>query len=232
MNNEIGLFKNQKEQILAYIHKKLLQPITHRVLQNFPPDRGFKQNKIDIAKWLSECAHDGRELHMYIAIPFCTHKGVDKKRPEKCGFCLLPTVPFSKKIFKQYFDVLINKELPLYAKYLGRNISMHPVDSIFLGGGTPNIMTMDLYTRLLDAIRKHFMVKQDAEITTEGTPELYSYEKISHFRELGGTRISFGVQQFNEDLLPLSGRKVSKDHTQKMISHAIKTGLSVSIDLG
>ncbi len=168
---------------------------------------------------------------MYVSIPFCSYKGIDKNKPEKCGFCLLPTVPFSRKILKQYFKVLTENELPKYARYFGRSVSSNPVKSVFLGGGTPNIMSTDLYTALMEAVQHYYEINHDTEISTEGTPELYSYKKISHFRKLGGTRISFGVQQFNEDLLPLSGRFISKAYTKKMISFALEKGLSVSVDL-
>ncbi len=225
-------FVNGEEaRVLAYIQKKLSEPLTHRVLQNFPPDSGHIPGQTEIRSWLENCLKEGRDVHIYIAIPFCTDKGVDKKQPEKCGFCLLPTIPYSGQVLKQYMDILLNYELPKYAEYMGRHTSIHQVDTIFLGGGTPNILSAPLYETLLDRVRSLFHLKPSVEITTEGTPELYTYDKLKRFKDLGGTRISLGVQQFNEDLLPLCGRKVTKGRVRKAIIMALDLGFSVNVDL-
>lgn len=226
----IGL-ENEEKIIMDYVQNKLRQPLTHRVLQNFPPESGLIPGNTDISFWLEKCSQEGRDIHIYIAIPFCTYKGVDKNQPEKCGFCLLPTVPYSSDALLQYMKTLMNYEIPKYAEYLGSRTSIHSVDSIFLGGGTPNIMDPNLYAELLGLIRKLFKLKPEVEITTEGTPELYTFEKLKAFKESGGTRVSFGVQQFNEDLLPLCGRNIEKEKVKKVVCSAIDMGFSVSIDL-
>jgi len=229
---KVQLCSNSEEaSVRAYIQKKLRNPLTHRVLQNFPPDSGHVPEQTDIHPWLENCRKEGRDVHIYIAIPFCTDKGVDKEQPEKCGFCLLPTVPYSEQALRLYMDVLLNRELPKYAEYMGRQTSIHQVDTVFLGGGTPNILSPTLYEALLDRIRNLFSLKHTVEITTEGTPELYTYEKLKRFRDIGGTRISLGVQQFNEDLLPICGRKVSKSRVRRAITAALELGFSVSVDL-
>lgn len=227
---KIGL-ENEEKKVIDYVQKKLRQPITHRVLQNFPPESGLIPGNTDISFWLGKSSQEGRDIHIYIAIPFCTFKGVDKNQPEKCGFCLLPTVPYSSDALIQYMKTLMNHEIPKYAEYLGNSTCMHSVDSIFLGGGTPNIMGPNLYAELLGHIRKLFKHKPEVEITTEGTPELYTLEKLKAFKESGGTRVSFGVQQFNEDLLPLCGRSIEKEKVKKVLCSAIDLGFSVSIDL-
>lgn len=215
--------------ISRYIQQKLAGPITHRVLQNFPPDRGFVPFGADVRTWLKSCAEIGRELHLYIAIPFCTNKGVDPATPEKCGFCLLPTVPYSKHDRDSYLEALLDHEMPAYAEYFGGE--RHPVDSIFLGGGTPNILSANLYAKVLQRLRELFHVKPDAEISSEGNPELYSEEKLVRLRELGFTRLSFGVQQFNDSLLRLSGRKATKEQVRRALARALKLGFSVSVDM-
>lgn len=231
MHNKSYRVLTGEEQVLAYITHKLTQPLTHRILQNFPPDRGFRKGHLDVKSWLEASSQEGRDLHIYLAIPFCTRKGVNRRQPEKCGFCFIPTVPFSTEALNRYMEVLINYELPMYADYLGQATCIHPVASVFLGGGTPNLLTTDLYTNLLECVERLFQLKPDVEITTEGTPELYTHEKFKRFKELGGTRVSFGVQQFNEDLLPLCGRHVTKSQVCQAICFALEMGLSVSVDL-
>jgi len=224
-------YQNNENELLRYVANKVDYPLTHRVLQNFPPNRAFKYEFSGLSKWLKEVSTTPRQLHLYVSIPFCTYKGIDKNYPEKCGFCLFPTLPFSRKNLNAYLDGLINYEIPMYAEYIGKHTLNHPVDSIFMGGGTPNILNNELYTRLLSVIKNSFLIKDNVEISTEGTPELYSYDKLVQFKKLGGTRISIGVQQYNEDLLKLSGRTISKPHVVKIISNAIELGLSVSVDL-
>ncbi len=157
MWSEHQSYLEEKEELSMYIKEKRDRPLTHRVLQNFPPNKAFQDEVPNITEWIQEAGKHPRELHLYVSIPFCTNKGLDKKQPEKFGFCLFPTLPFSRRNHNDYLDAILNYEIPMYAEHIGKQVATHPVDTIFLGGGTPNIFSNGQYSNLLEKIKSSFL---------------------------------------------------------------------------
>jgi oxygen-independent coproporphyrinogen-3 oxidase len=94
-----------------------------------------------------------------------------------------------------------------YVDALDREIRMRAgstpttVDSIYLGGGTPSRLGFDGVRRVLDLVRARFPQSPRAEVTIEANPEDVSPDAASHWRTAGVTRVSLGVQSFNDDVL-------------------------------
>ncbi len=133
-----------------------------------------------------------KELELYIHIPFCVRK---------CAYCDFLSGPSDDVTIQQYVETLI-KEIKANREF-ARN---YVVTTIFLGGGTPSVLTGDQMECIFDAIYDVFEVVNDAEITTEANPGTVTREKLEAYRKAGINRISFGLQSANDEDLKVLGR--------------------------
>ncbi len=130
------------------------------------------------------------ELELYIHIPFCV---------KKCAYCDFLSSPQSEEVIESYVEALI-------LEIKGHDTYADTVTSIFLGGGTPSILSGEQMERIFHAVRARFDVAQDAEITIEANPGTVTVEKLNAYRRCGINRISFGLQSANNEELKLLGR--------------------------
>jgi putative oxygen-independent coproporphyrinogen III oxidase len=132
-------------------------------------------------------------LSLYIHIPWCL---------SKCPYCDFNSHAVRDAIPDQdYVTALLadlEQELPAI---WGRT-----VDTIFIGGGTPSLVSPAAIDRLLGEIRARLPVRPGAEITMEANPGTVDRMKFAGFREAGITRLSLGIQSFQPDLLKNIGR--------------------------
>ncbi|MGI5172236.1 coproporphyrinogen III oxidase family protein [Treponema sp. OMZ 840] len=145
-------------------------------------------------------------MYLYVHIPFCK---------SKCSYCDFFSVPLAarSRIPDSYMDALLNEAA--YRKYLH---GISEWSSIYVGGGTPGLLSPVQLKRLLEGLYKLCPPKAEAEITLEvncadiaekGPDGVCSYlEKAS---EAGINRISAGIQTFNDDVLRLMGRRSSPE---------------------
>jgi oxygen-independent coproporphyrinogen III oxidase len=111
-------------------------------------------------------------------------------------------------------------------------LSHREVSGVYFGGGTPNILKAEDYERLVDIA--HTAVgglPAGIEITLEGIPQLYTAAKLEAMKAAGINRISIGVQQIDDELVKLSGRRQSSAHVFKVLEIAETLGLRSSVDL-
>lgn len=105
------------------------------------------------------------------------------------------------------------------------------VHTIYFGGGTPSLLTLAELTQLLTAVRGHFNVDPDAEITLEVNPDDISEERLKEWRDAGINRLSIGVQSFFEEEL----RWMNRAHTAKQALEQVKKAReyfnNITIDL-
>lgn len=116
----------------------------------------------------------------YVHIPFCTHR---------CNYCDFNTFAGMEKVIPDYVSALVEE-----IRIVGRektNISLH---SIYFGGGTPSLISIDLYERILSTYRKEFDLREDCEITIEANPGTLTFNYLRGLRNLGVNRLSIGVQ--------------------------------------
>ena len=129
-----------------------------------------------------------RPLSIYEHVPVCT---------TRCGYCDFNTYTASELGTQPgasratYVDAAI-RELGLAVRVLGPDAP--PVSTVFVGGGTPTLLPTDDLGRLVAEIRSRFGLTADAEVTTESNPESIDAAGLVRLRELGFTRISFGMQ--------------------------------------
>lgn len=151
---------------------------------------------------------------LYIHIPFCL---------KKCKYCDFTSYVGCEKHFADYIKCLKNEML----EYRGEKI-----DTIFVGGGTPSILSAHLLEDMIKEIYNTFDVTPDAEFTIESNPKTLTDEKLKVLHSLGVNRISIGVQSFVDSEL----KKIGRIHTAKDAEEAIilakKAGFSnINLDL-
>jgi putative oxygen-independent coproporphyrinogen III oxidase len=167
-----------------------------------------------------------RPLGIYIHVPFCT---------TRCGYCdfntytaaELGTLPGASRA--GYVNAAIT-ELELAARVLAPDAPA--VSTIFIGGGTPTVLPPDDLGRLITAVRDHFGLAADAEVTTESNPESIDSAGLHRLREVGFNRISFGMQSAVRHVLATLDRTHSPGRAQQAVDEAKAAGFAnVSLDL-
>ena len=104
------------------------------------------------------------------------------------------------------------------------------ISSIFIGGGTPSTVEPELYEKLFSRLQE--FLKDDIEITTEANPNSASTLWLKGMKKLGCTRVSFGVQSFNDTKLKFLGREHSSSQAVQAVKDAYDIGFEhVSLDL-
>lgn len=154
--------------------------------------------------------------NIYIHVPFCL---------SKCNYCAFFSTACKNPDWENYSDNII-KEIRYWSEKLGR-IS---IPTIFFGGGTPSLMPVKTFEKIIDNINSNFYIDKDCEITLESNPGTLDEEKLSNFINTGVNRISIGVQSFDDDKLKFLGRRHDAKTALKLINSAIRKNIRVSAD--
>jgi oxygen-independent coproporphyrinogen-3 oxidase len=196
----------------------------NKILHTFPTPRLWNVTDLPARDILRARADrtDPKKLDLYSSVPFCL-----QTNPDRCGYCLFPVEVFSG-----------NKDLLGYFEYFKREAAMYEglfrddtVTSLYFGGGTSNLYHAEMYAPLMDTVRSNFRIDPGCSITLEGIPQLFTKEKIHAIKEAGMNRISMGVQQMDEQLNALSGRKQKLKHTLDTIEWCREFGIPCNVDL-
>ncbi|WP_270996279.1 radical SAM family heme chaperone HemW [Listeria seeligeri] len=149
---------------------------------------------------------------VYIHIPFCEHI---------CYYCDFNKVFLEGQPVDEYVDLLI-KEMQITAA----NKQMEPIDTVFVGGGTPTTLNEAQIAKLCTAIQEIFPMKEEVEFSFEANPGDLSVAKVQTMKDYGVNRISMGVQSFNNDLL----KKIGRIHTVKDVYQSIENMRTVGFE--
>jgi oxygen-independent coproporphyrinogen III oxidase len=163
-------------------------------------------------------------LGIYISVPFCR---------TKCSFCNFASDVFSRSVFDKYVAQLCSdvEGTPAIAQQLG-GVVERSVDSIYLGGGTPSVLSPDQLERIFAAVRANFEVTPSAEITVECAPGTISSEIIDTLLSCGVNRVSLGVQSFVDEESSSVGRLHTRAVTLDDIARLRAAGIgNIGIDL-
>ena len=138
---------------------------------------------------------NNKELELYIHIPFCV---------QKCAYCDFLSFRADGDVVEAYVSALL-KEIMSYQKDKTFD-DEYQVTSVFLGGGTPSLLTERQITDIFDVLKETFSLLPDAEITIEANPGTVTASKLQCYRNCGINRISFGLQSTDNEALGLLGR--------------------------
>lgn len=167
---------------------------------------------------------ESKKLGIYIHVPFCE---------SKCNYCAFYSKPLGElcgisKAEKFYVQNLIGKIISNGARYRKKYI----VDSIFMGGGTPSVLSAEEVAAILGAINENFTVSSDAEITIETNPGSLTGAKLRKYRSFGINRISIGAQSFDDEILEILGRTHKNEDFLEKYYLARKAGFdNINVDL-
>ena len=183
---------------------------------------------------------------IYIHIPFCK---------SKCGYCGFYSLPSLK--LKDKFLEALKEEIVLRKNYLegidalaqpsmsyrttsGVSVSMDgwtrhdipSVNTIYFGGGTPSLLSVDEIHELLHLINDTFNIASNAEITLEANPDTLSLDYLQALRQIGINRLSIGIQSFFDNDLQYLSRKPDSNQARHCLDWAKQAGIdNISIDL-
>lgn len=158
-------------------------------------------------------------LSLYVHLPWCV---------QKCPYCDFNSHAAGDAAPRQrYLDALLVDLESEAARGEGRTI-----ESVFLGGGTPSLFSPEEIGRLLDGVRGHFDVADNAEITMEANPGTVECGEPAGYRDAGVNRLSFGGQSFNDELLIKIGRIHNSSDIVRAVNDARAAGIdNINIDL-
>ncbi|MEM7706513.1 MAG: radical SAM family heme chaperone HemW [Pseudomonadota bacterium] len=158
-------------------------------------------------------------LSLYIHLPWCVRK---------CPYC-----DFNSHQLKgdapttDYVEALLTDLEADLPRVWGRTVS-----TIFIGGGTPSLFPAKDIERLLSGVAARIAIRPGAEVTMEANPGTLESGPLADYRAAGVTRLSLGIQSFNDRLLEKIGRIHSADCAEQAVREALKVGFEgINIDL-
>jgi oxygen-independent coproporphyrinogen-3 oxidase len=152
---------------------------------------------------------------LYIHVPFCEGK---------CPYCDFYSTDDSTLI--PAWIKALEKEIHFYKETLNN------FDTLYLGGGTPSLLSNDDLEKLRNNIHKYFSFVPDSEITIEANPGDLNPDKLKQFKALGFNRISLGVQSFDDTVLRFLNRRHTAKQAEKAVADIRNAGFeNLSIDL-
>ncbi len=154
--------------------------------------------------------------NIYIHVPFCM---------SKCNYCAFFSTACANPDWDKYTNDICD-EIAFWGQRLGRI----DVPTVFFGGGTPSLMPMTVFEKILHAIRQNFNLLPGAEITLESNPGTLGYNKLRDFKSLGMNRLSVGVQSLDDNRLKFLDRRHNATDATKLLENAQNFGLRVSAD--
>ena len=162
-------------------------------------------------------------LSLYIHMPWCVRK---------CPYCdfnshAVPDGQLSTDLEQQYLAALVADFETQLEMAQGRSIH-----SVFIGGGTPSLISAQGYTWLFEQLRARLDFEPDCEITLEANPGTVEHDPFADYLVAGINRLSIGVQSFNTEHLQRLGRIHSADNALSAIQQARQAGFErVNVDL-
>lgn len=162
-------------------------------------------------------------LSLYIHVPFCT---------VRCGYCDFNTytVGFGPGATPDSYHQNVFREIDLAARVLAP-YKHQPIQSIFVGGGTPTLLDAENLGAIIKHARQRFTFSENCEITTEANPDSVDVKSLATLAEAGFTRVSYGMQSAVPHVL----RTLDRTHDPRRINQVVKwakqAGLDTSVDL-
>lgn len=141
-------------------------------------------------------------LGIYVQVPFCQ---------TKCTYCNFHTGVVARSLYRPYVDAVCRE--------IGESRALRdlPVDTVYLGGGTPSLLEPTDLKQIMDAIRGNYPCALE-EVTLEADPETITPERAAAWLDAGINRISMGAQSLNDAELRAAGRM----HRREDVYHAVK----------
>ncbi len=159
-----------------------------------------------------------KELELYFHIPFCVRK---------CFYCDFLSAPGDEDTKDRYMEALLTETVGSALQY-----EEYRIASVFIGGGTPSVVPAAHIVRLMAAVRDHYHLTEEAEVTMEVNPGTVSGETLKMFREAGINRLSIGLQSADDRELAVIGRIHTWQQFKESFRAARKAGFAnINVDI-
>ena len=161
-------------------------------------------------------------LSLYVHLPWCI---------KKCPYC-----DFNSHEFREGTDPVSAQDAYINALFADLEASLpliwgRSIQTVFLGGGTPSLFSPEAIDRLISGIRARVRLAPDAEITMEANPGTFEKDRFKAFHQAGITRLSIGVQSFDNALLLALGRVHDRDQALAAVTEAAQVFDTFNLDL-
>ena len=164
----------------------------------------------------AEASHIARRpVGLYVHLPFCA---------SRCSYCDFVSTT-DRGLWPEVLLGIIREITLLKVRH------PRPLATLYLGGGTPSLMGPDQLEALLGTVRSSFALLRGAEVTLEANPEDVSERMLAAWLRLGVTRLSLGIQSFEDRVLTTIGRRHTAEQARDACRAALDAGFNVSADL-
>jgi oxygen-independent coproporphyrinogen-3 oxidase len=191
-------------------------------VSNYPPYAFWKPEFVgEILAAMERPPRPGNPLGMYVHIPFCR---------KRCHFCYFKVyTDKDSAAIRHYIDAVL-REFALYANkpFIGGR----KPNFIYFGGGTPSYLSADQLRHLTDGMKALLPWDEAEEVTFECEPGTLTDHKLKAIRDLGVTRLSLGVENFDDHILEINGRAHHSKEIARAYGYAREIGFpQINIDL-
>ena len=156
---------------------------------------------------------NNQRLSLYIHIPFCH---------QLCYYCgcnkIITRHQHKADVYLDFLEQEAQAQAKLYKGY--------QIEQLHLGGGTPTFLNKQQMSRLMAIVKTHFNFSQQIQASIEIDPRSLPDNMLSHLRELGFNRLSFGIQDFNDDVQKAVNREQCTDNVANLVVEARALGFS------
>src|SRR5260221_9099297 len=201
-------------------------------VSNYPPFSFWKPEfRDEILKAIERPPKAGREagespeattpLGIYVHIPFCR---------KRCHFCYFKVYTDKDSASIRNYIEAVLQEFTLYA---GKPfVGGRKPNFIYFGGGTPSYLSPDQLKFLTDGMKRLLPWDEAEEVTFEAEPGTLTDHKLTAIRDLGVTRLSLGIEHFDDHILEINGRAHRSKEIQRAYAYAREIGFpQINIDL-
>lgn len=150
---------------------------------------------------------------VYIHVPFCV---------SRCIYCDFYSTTHTQELKDRYIQTACAEIM-----YRRNELNNEPLQSVYIGGGTPSQLDVRQIAQLLETIHNAFELCNDAEITIEANPDDITFDFVKGMKSLGINRVSLGVQSFDDDIL----RIINRRHSAKEACRAVETIYNCDIEI-
>jgi len=186
---------------------------------SYPTALEFNENYTNDDFIAATQRYPARPLSLYVHIPFC-HK--------LCYFCGCNKVITRHQHKADIYLDFLEKEIKERSKLFTNRVATQ----VHWGGGTPTYLTEEQSARLMNMLRDHFNIAENAEVSIEMDPREIELSMLDHLRNIGFNRISMGVQDFNKDVQKAVNREQDETFVNALLMRARELGFqSTNLDL-
>ena len=186
---------------------------------SYPTALEFNENYTNDDFIAATQCYPARPLSLYVHIPFC-HK--------LCYFCGCNKVITRHQHKADIYLDFLEKEIKERSKLFTNRVATQ----VHWGGGTPTYLTEEQSARLMNMLREHFNIAENAEVSIEMDPREIELSMLDHLRNIGFNRISMGVQDFNKDVQKAVNREQDEAFVNALLMRARELGFqSTNLDL-